>query len=137
MNRAFYVGGPLRGFACTSNIRLLNVFVQCRFRDPHYPANLVNGVFALVIQFDRQPALRSIKRFRSTAFPSPCPGRGEAGLGSFTDQVALKLGECPKHMEDQLSSTRGRINRLLKTLQSDTFTLKCPNEVNEITQGAS
>ena len=39
-------------FFCGSCIRFFNVFMHGRFGDPHQLADLVDPVFALVVQFD-------------------------------------------------------------------------------------
>jgi hypothetical protein len=40
------------------------------------------------------------------------PGCGEPCIGSLTNQVALKFGQCSHEMKDQLATGRGRVDLL-------------------------
>src|SRR5258708_38175280 len=54
-----------------------------------------------------------------TTVPTTCPCGCKACLSAFTDQIALKLGQRPEDVKDQLSRAGGGVDALRKPPESD------------------
>jgi hypothetical protein len=47
---------------------------------------------------------------RLATFASSRSGGSEASVGTFADEITLKLGQCPKDMKDEFAARRSGIN---------------------------
>jgi hypothetical protein len=62
--------------------------------------------------------------------------RPEAGLGAFTKQIALELGDRPHDVEQQFSARRGGVDVLGQTLESDARGLQPFHDLDQVRQAA-
>src|SRR5690554_3399231 len=94
-------------------IRFFDIFIERGLRDAHHPADLVDGVFSLTIQADRQPALG---RSQPSWPAGPAPfgsGSIESGPCPLAIQISLELRKRVENRENRLAAVRGRVDRLL------------------------
>jgi hypothetical protein len=66
------------------------------------------------VEGPRQGQLLRIEDLRPATAASPSPGRLQAGLSPFADQIALELRQSAKDVEDELAAAGGRVDRLLE-----------------------
>jgi hypothetical protein len=62
--------------------------------------------------------------------PSSAGGR-KTGIGSFPNEVSLKLRQCPEDMEDQSAATGCGVDLLRQTLEPDPATIELGHQLNQ------
>ena len=68
---------------------------------------------------------------------SPCPGRSETCLGSFPDDVPLKLGKRSEDVENELSSGCCGVDCLGDRLEAGLAVVEAGDRLNEVLEGAA
>jgi hypothetical protein len=89
-----------------------------------------------VIEFLRNAALLRCHGFGSATFFPSGTGSNKAGLGSFPNEVSLKLRQCAEDMKDQLSPAGGGINVLRQALKPNAPFLKVCQGGNQMRKEA-
>lgn len=79
----------------------------------------------------------SVQAFGTSALPPAGPGGRQSGIGSFSNEVSLELGQCPKDMEDQLATTGGGIDLLREALEPDPAAIELGQQVNQGSKGTA
>src|SRR5262245_15710999 len=78
----------------------------------------------------RQPA-------RAPTEAATCARRGQARLGPLADEVALKLGQRPKHVEHQFTTARRGVEVFLETLETDATLREVADHLDKMAEGTS
>jgi hypothetical protein len=72
---------------------------------------------------------------RASAEAAPRARRGQARLGALADEIALELGQRPKHVEHQFATARCGVEVFLKTLEPDAALREVADHLDEMAKG--
>ena len=82
------------------------------------------------------PLLRG-ERPRSPQLAASPAHRGQAGGGTFTDEIPLELGEGTKDVEDELAAAGGAIDLLGQADKADLACLELGHQLDQSLEGAT
>jgi hypothetical protein len=115
----------------------VDVTVKCSSGDIKRPADFINRDSSCVIKRLRLLDCFEVEGFWSAAFSSPGPGGDEACSGALLDNVALKFGEGPEDVEDELSAGGGGVDCLGDRFEADPLGVECSDRLDEVFEGAA
>lgn len=75
--------------------------------------------------------------FGPPALTPPGPGGGQAGFGSFADDVALKLGQRGEEVKHEPALGRGRVQVVVQAHEVDALFLKTRHQQDQVFQRAA
>jgi hypothetical protein len=92
--------------------------------------------FVVVERLSERYFLRGIEPlgFPPTSISTACTCRLKARPRSFSDQVALELGECTKHVKYELPSAGCGINALGKAFEADAALVQLCDRLDKVLQ---
>ena len=73
---------------------------------------------------------------RSPTNPSPRTRRLKPGVGTFFDDFALELSQCPEDMKDQLTARSSSIHLFLEAPESNLSTIQVGDGRDELLERA-
>ena len=124
-------------FWSTSLFLLLYVAVQSCSRDIERLADIRNRIVCILVERLRHRLFLLVEGFGSSPlFPSRS-GCLQSCLGTFPDDIPLKLCEGTKDMKDQLSSGGGGINVLGNAFEPYLSLMESSNGLNQMPQGTA
>jgi hypothetical protein len=65
---------------------------------------------------------------------APGPGGSQTGVGAFADEVAFELGQGGEHVEDELATGGGGVDRLLQASEPDPAVGQASDGVDQVPQ---
>ncbi|NKA33279.1 hypothetical protein GO300_01370 [Ralstonia solanacearum] len=78
--------------------------------------------------------LLRVKLGLATASPTSRTCSSEAGMRALTDQVALKLCQSSKHMENKLTGCTTCLDPFAQTFEADASLLQFDHDLHEVGQ---
>jgi hypothetical protein len=116
---------------------MAQIHIQRTLRDLELRRNLLHTELALTVEgVGGQGGRLGLPRQSARAASAAATGarRDQARLGPLADEVALELGQRPKHMEHQFAGARRRIELFLKTLQANAALRQVRDHFDEMAQ---
>ena len=119
---------------------MAQIHIQRTLRDIEFLRDLLHTELPLTIEgFGGQGGRLSLpgEPSRTPAEAATRARRGQSRLGPLPDEVALELGQRPKHMEHQFATARRGVEVFLETLETDATLREVRDHLDEMAEGPS
>jgi hypothetical protein len=118
---------------------MAQIHIQRTLRDIKLLRDLLHAELPLTVKgFGGQGGRLSLpgEPSRAPAEAAPRARRGQARVGPLANEVALELGQRPKHMEHQFATARRGVEVFLETLETNATLREVGDHLDEMAEGS-